>query len=671
MIDGTILVDLPQSTKPILDGRSPVPVAVRWRIALGSYHGRHATGLRHLAAEVPPGRHNQPLSGCRRARPGRRPARRLLLVLGCTTALVALLATIPRATGTSTTVQFSATADAFVSQARPNRNFGTNPVLRTDASPTLERIYLRFDVRPLSGVVTRATLRLYANGHDRVGFTVRSTTTDWTEEGITYTNAPVPGALAGRSGPSAPGSWTSVDVTSLVAGEGMTSFALTTSNASAGRYASRERGAAAPQLVVETTAAATIRAAATSRATTSVSTTRAAATTTPPTTRPVPTRTSSSQPAAAAKPHYNKIVGFFIDKGEHSRLCDGSTPGDKYAYIVVQWATTRQACGMMQWRRKYPHAKILAYQNFGAMIAGPHHDKRPSTLVTQEEAAAQESWWLHNSAGKRITFSDYSYLAAANIGDPGWQAQARAHVGRIKADGYDGILLDDVNLYPGHGLSATEANHSVEYRTDTAYGDASRSVMAVLGPYIKTHGLLAFANVGMDPWIKDQYSRFRSMLANLDGVCREFWMAWGGGGGVPFTGPAWSSTLRVQVDTEAAGRAFLANSYPLAPQDDIRSVRYGQASFWIGWDGEAASGFGYVSGLRAYKQYGRVLGVPTGPKQAVGVGWMRRYTAGIAVVNPHPSASQTFSLGRTYKDEDGASRSTVSLGPASGMILHT
>jgi hypothetical protein len=586
--------------------------------------------------------------------------------------LVGLLVSIPRATGSTKTFQFSATADAFVSQARPNRNFGTTSVLRTDASPTLERIYLRFEVRQLSGVVTKATLRLHANSLDRVGFTVRSATTDWTEDRITYANAPAPGALAGTSGPAVAGSWTSVDVTSQIPGEGTTSFVLTATSASASLYASRERGMVAPKLVIETTAAATIRAAATSRVTTpGVSTTRETTTTTPPTRRPVPTTSASSQPTAAAQPRYNRIVGFFIDKGEHSRLCDGSAPDDKYAYIVVQWATTRQACGMTQWRQKYPHAKILAYQNFGAMIAGPHHDNRPSTLVTQEGAAAHENWWLHNSAGKRITFSDYPYLAAANIRDAGWQAQARAHIARIKADGYDGVMLDDVNIYPGHGLRATEANHSVEYRTDIAYGDATKSAVAVLGPYIKTHGLQAFANVGMDPWIKDQYARFRSMLANLDGVCREFWMAWGGGGGGPFTGQAWSSTLRVQVDTEAAGRAFLANSYPLSPQDDIRSVRFGQASFWMGWDGEAASGFGYVSGLRAYKQYGQIIGVPAGPKQAVGVGWVRRYTAGIAIVNPHPSASQTFSLGRRYQDEDGVSRSTVRLGPASGMILHT
>jgi hypothetical protein len=375
----------------------------------------------------------------------------------------------------------------------------------------------------------------------------------------------------------------------------------------------------------------------------------------------------------AARPTYRSLVGLFIGSGEHARLCDGSTPGDKYAYIIVQWYMTRQpSCGMRQWRLRYPHAKILAYQNFGAMAAGPQPDNRPATLVTQEDAATHESWWLHNRAGKRITLSDYSYLAAANIRDTGWQARAHAHVLRIKADGYDGIMLDDVNTHPGHGFGATDANHSVEYGTDTAYGDATKAAMALLGPYIRAHGLLAIANVGMDPWNNEQYSRFTPMLADLSGVFREFWMAWNRSG-TPFTGEIWSSTLRVQVDTEAAGRVFLANSYPLVPQNDVRSIRYGQASFWIGWNGAEASGFGYNSGLGAgaYKQYGRSIGVPTGSKQAVGVGWMRRYAAGVAVVNPDPSASQTFSLGRTYVDEDGVRRSTVTLRPATGMVLHS
>jgi Hypothetical glycosyl hydrolase family 15 len=628
---------------------------------VASYHGRHTRGSRHLAAGPRSARHAQH----RRVRPGRRPPRRAVLLLGSVATLVGLLVSIPSATRSSATSRLDASADAFVSQARPDGNFGASSALHTDAFPTLERSYLRFDVGQLGGVVARASLRLFAIRHDRSGFTVRAVAaTDWAEDRITYANAPTPGALVATSGPTARDSWASIDVTALVSGNGPVSFVLTARSASAGRYASRET-AMAPQLMVETTPGTTGQATATSASTTTIaSTTSRAATTTAST-------ATTRQPAA--QPGYGSLVGIFIGSGANARLCDGSTPGDRYAYIVVQWYMTRQAtCGMTQWRLRYPHAKILAYQNFGAMIAGPHTDDRPTTLVTQEDAAPHEDWWLHNRTRKRITFSDYSYVAASNIGDAGWRAQAQAHVARIKADGYDGIMLDDVNTHPGHGFEAADANHSVEFASDTAYGDATRNAIAALGPYIKAHGLLAIANVGMNPWISEQYSRFTPMLANLSGVLREFWMAWNGSG-TPFTSGVWSWTLRVQLDTEAAGRVFLANSYPLVPKNDTRSIRYGQASFLIGWDGAEASGFGYNSGLGegTYQQYGRGIGVPTGPKQAVGVGWLRRYTDGVAVVNPDPSASQTFALGGTYTDADGVSRSTVTLGPASGMVLHS
>jgi hypothetical protein len=68
--------------------------------------------------------------------------------------------------------------------------------------------------------------------------------------------------------------------------------------------------------------------------------------------------------------------------------------------------------------------------------------------------------------------------------------------------------------------------------------------------------------------------------------------------------------------------------------------------------------------------WGENLGLPTDPARvAVGVGWMRHYSAGVAIVNPTPSSSQAFSLGGTYKTPDGASVSSVTLSPVSGMIL--
>jgi hypothetical protein len=605
-------------------------------------------------------------------------------MLVCALTLAGVLTWLPSATATSVTARFAPSGDASVSRSQPHRNFGNARTLLTGGLPSLRRSYLRFDLTQLGGTVVNATLRLYAERTNPFGYTVRSAAgTPWTEDTVTYANAPTPGPVVARSSRVVRDAWTSVDVTMLLHGKATVSLALTSSSPFAGVYASRESGATAPQLVVQVRAGATSSTATTTSTVTSTTaavTTRSVGTTAttlaPTTTRGTTpggsTTTTTTAPAPAPTPARVGMVGLFIGTGANRQLCDGSTPGDVYAYLIVQWSMTRDAsCGMTQWRARYHRARILAYQNFGAMIAGPHSDNRPSTLVTQEDAATHESWWLHNRSGERIVFGDYGYIAAADVGDAGWQLKARSHVAGIKADGFDGIMLDDVNTHPGHGFDAADANHSVEYPTDTAYGEAVVAAMATLGRHITGQGLLAIANVGMDPWEAEQYSRFKRTLPSVSGVLREFWMAWGGSG-TPFTGGTWSATLRTQAETEAAGGVFLANSYPLAPQDDTRSIRYGQASFWIGWDGATASGFGYHSGLpaSASRQYGGSLGVPTEARRAVGAGWMRHYTGGVAVVNPDPSASQTFPLGGAYVDQDGVSRSSITLGPATGMSLH-
>jgi Hypothetical glycosyl hydrolase family 15 len=603
---------------------------------------------------------------------------RAALILVCAMTLAGMQSWLPSATATTVTSRLVPSADAYVSRVQPQRNFGGADTLRTESSPGLKRSYLRFDVTQLGGTIVNATLRLYAQRANALGYTVRSVaSTSWTEDTITYANAPAPGPTVASSGPVARDTWTSVDVTTLLHDNARISLALTSTGSSGGRYASRESGATAPQLIVEATTGTTSSTATTTKSTATSTTVGAMTTTAGTTTTTAETTTTSGATTTTAPvpaPARPGIVGLFIGSGANARLCDGSTPGgDVYGYIIVQWSMARDStCGMTEWRARYPQARILAYQNFGAMIAGPHSDNRPSSLVTQEDAAAHEGWWLHNRSGGRIVFDDYTYLAAANIGDTGWRLQARSHIAAIKADGYDGVMLDDVNTHPGHGFHATGANHSVEYPTDTAYGNAVSAAMATLGRYIRDHGLLAIANVGMDPWTPEQYITFTRMLPSVSGVIREFWMAWGGSS-TPFTGGNWSATLRIQVDTEAAGRLFLANSYPLVPRDDTRSIRYGQASFLIGWDGVTASGFGYQGGLpaSASRQYGANLGVPIEGRRAVGVGWMRHYSGGVAVVNPHPSASQTFRLGGTYIDEDGVRRAIVTLGPATGMSLHT
>jgi len=144
-------------------------------------------------------------------------------------------------------------ADAYVYSVNPATNFGLLTVLRADGSPDM-RSYLRFNLQGLSGSVSRATLRIYANSASTAGVSIwRVSDNTWTESTINYNNAPPVGTVIGSFAPVGAGTWISIDVTSYITGNGSYSFALTTPGSTAISLASRQAGANAPQLIVETT----------------------------------------------------------------------------------------------------------------------------------------------------------------------------------------------------------------------------------------------------------------------------------------------------------------------------------------------------------------------------------------------------------------------------------
>jgi Calcineurin-like phosphoesterase len=143
-------------------------------------------------------------------------------------------------------------ADAYVDAGHPKNAYGTKTDLKADASPVL-RTFVRFDVQGVSGTVTKATLRLYAKSASKIGFDVRDVADDSWTESVTHATAPaVSAGVTGSSGPYAAKKYVSVDVTPLVHGNGLASFAVTNTSATEVKFSSRERGAKeAPQLVVE------------------------------------------------------------------------------------------------------------------------------------------------------------------------------------------------------------------------------------------------------------------------------------------------------------------------------------------------------------------------------------------------------------------------------------
>ncbi|HET8669853.1 MAG TPA: DNRLRE domain-containing protein, partial [Candidatus Saccharimonadales bacterium] len=190
---------------------------------------------------------------------------------------------------------FTPSADSYVDSSNPSTNYGSQTQLRGDGSPTV-RGYLRFNVQGLSGSITRATLRIYANSSSSVGYEIQGVSNNsWVESTITYNNAPSVGSAIGSSGGFSGGVWTSVDITSYIAGNGSYNLALVVTDSTAISFASRESGTRAPQLIIESQNTSTP---------TPTQTATSLPTATPtftPTTTPSPTETSTPtepQPAS-------------------------------------------------------------------------------------------------------------------------------------------------------------------------------------------------------------------------------------------------------------------------------------------------------------------------------------------------------------------------------------
>ena len=162
-------------------------------------------------------------------------------------------ATATQTSGAGASLTFTPVADTYVYSVNPTTNFGALTVLRADASPDM-RSYLRFNLQGITGTVTRATLRVFANSASTSGITIHGVSDNtWAESTINYNNAPPIGSPLGSFGPVSAGSWVSIDISAYITGNGTYNIALTTPGSTAISLASRQASANAPQLIVETT----------------------------------------------------------------------------------------------------------------------------------------------------------------------------------------------------------------------------------------------------------------------------------------------------------------------------------------------------------------------------------------------------------------------------------
>jgi acid phosphatase type 7 len=151
---------------------------------------------------------------------------------------------------------FFAKADAGVEEANPSTNFGSLPELRVRGGATAGmESFLRFGVTGVAGPIQSAKLLLHTGSAvddgTANGPAVFSTTTTWSETGVTWSNRPghTSGAVDDK-GPLPPDRWITYDVKSLVTGNGAHGFALATSSVNEVVFNAREAPSLRPRLVV-------------------------------------------------------------------------------------------------------------------------------------------------------------------------------------------------------------------------------------------------------------------------------------------------------------------------------------------------------------------------------------------------------------------------------------
>jgi len=307
------------------------------------------------------------------------------------------------------------------------------------------------------------------------------------------------------------------------------------------------------------------------------------------------------------------------------------------------------------------------------------------------ETAVANNWLLRDSSGNYVPFGDgVSYLA--DVGNPGYQrALAAALLRLLSSDrGIDGVMIDNV--------SGSLLRPSSAYPSDATYRAATRSLVAAVSGALRARHLTLAVNANMSDGATPDWQKlfgnacdatqllwwYRQLAPYVDVFVNENWeMNWDSSGSLRFSGTSactqnWDGWQRLVGAVQRMRKTFVAVTSGGFDSAGTAKATYLRASFLLDYDG-GPSAFIYAPG-----GLGNYSAPPLGPtaepwnvdigrarrqKRRVGVGWRRDFGLGVVVVDPSPTAAQTFSLGGAFRLPDGTRVRSITLQPGTAAIL--
>jgi hypothetical protein len=361
-------------------------------------------------------------------------------------------------------------------------------------------------------------------------------------------------------------------------------------------------------------------------------------------------------PSAEAAPNAGH---FRLALDRAAQTADYTASADRNNYVILQGY---QVPLMQRLKEQNPKLKVLVYKDLSAMVERDQWGG-VSTGVATQDAAGHPEWFLKNTSGNRFTFRHYDWMWAADIGDSGFQQKWADNVlAEVKAKGWDGVFMDDVN-------PSIEFHYDVasvaKYPTDAAYQNATGSALAAIGARFRAEDKLVIPNFGF--W-KDHPNLIKSWLRHVDGGMNEMFVKVGSTRDGYDSAAVWETQLQSIKDAQTLGKAFLGISH--SPNDDRAAGRYGYATMLLGGDGNAHFAMhGDYANENWFPEYDYEIGtaVTADTREAYGV-HRRRFSDGLVLVNP-TGYPVRVAFGGRYSGSGLSNASAATMAPRSALVL--
>jgi len=360
------------------------------------------------------------------------------------------------------------------------------------------------------------------------------------------------------------------------------------------------------------------------------------------------------------------------------RICTGcaQSGGDlsQYRYVVLNsW----DAPLLPALKAANPGLKALVYKNLSFTMSygcsnGVDKPYLTSGVGYCDADQHHPGWFLTDPSGARLNSYAFPQAWMMDVGNPDYQARWLTNVlDDVRSGGWDGVMLDDTNAdmsWHLHGRTIAK------YPTGAAWRAATRSMLATVGPALRSAGFLAIPNL-YAPWASDYDAQatWSDWLQFTSGALQEYYSKWGSDSSGWLAGNDWAYRQKFQSLTEQAGKIFIGLTY--APKADTRSMTWARANFLL-FDDPANGGalMFEPTDPEAQDPYASSwtgdVGAPVGARFQVGSAWRRNFTGGAVLVNP-TSSTVTVDLGGSYVNAAGVVVQSVTLGPTSGAILRS